>query len=78
MTTERPSPPPLFPIHTDDEARAMLHGAGATIGAKLLMVTPPPTTPLMDLIRAGQRLGYAVSSKQIEFGGRYILTMEKP
>ena len=58
--------PPPFPITSDDVARAMLHGAGATLGADLLSVTVPHTTPLLDLIRAGERLGYRTTGE----GGR--------
>jgi hypothetical protein len=76
--TDRAAPPPLFPIHTDSEARAMLHGAGAIVGERSLWVVVPPTTPLMDLICAGQRLGYSLAPKPGPiFGGRYMLTMEK-
>jgi hypothetical protein len=58
-TTQAPAP---YAIHTDAEARAMLHGAGATVGKDRLWVTIPPTTPIYDLICAGQRLGYEVGS----------------
>lgn len=53
--------PPLYHIHTDAEARAMLHGAGACLGSEVLRITVPHTTPLYDLIRAGQRLGFEVT-----------------
>lgn len=70
--------PPLYPIHTDAEARAMLHGAGASLGRLVLRVTAPETAPVFDLIRAGQRLGYAVTGKSHKIGARFCLVMEKP
>jgi hypothetical protein len=70
--------PPLYPIRTDDEARAMLHGAGASMGEKVLRVTVPDTTPLYDLIRAGERLGYATTDKSHKVGARFCLVMERP
>ena len=79
MTNPKPNPPPLYPIHTAGEARAMLHGAGAVIGDNHLWVRVPPTTPLMDLIAAGQHLGYRLAAKQaVRDSSQYILTMEKP
>lgn len=78
MTQERPTPLPLFPIHTDGEARAMLHGAGAIVAERSLWVAAPNTTPLLDLIRAGQRLGYALAKKPTpQDPARYVLKMEK-
>lgn len=73
-----PKPPPPFPIHTDAEARAMLHGAGASMGEKVLRVTVPDTTPIYDLICAGQRLGYGVTDKTHKIGARVCLVMERP
>jgi len=67
--------PPPFPITTDTEARAMLHGAGATFGDKHLWVTVPTTTPIYDLIRAGQRLGYEVTSESRRTAAGYWLVM---
>lgn len=69
--------PPLYPIRTDGEARALLHGAGATLGADLLSVTVPHTTPLYDLIRAGERLGYGVTGESKREGVEYRLVMRK-
>jgi hypothetical protein len=75
--TPRPSPPPLYPIHTDAEARALLHGAGACLGSEVLRVTLPHTTPLMDLIRAGQRLGFEVTGEGGRAGVEYRLVMRR-
>lgn len=69
--------PPLFPITSNQEARAMLHGAGASIGAQVLRVTVPPTTPIYDLIRAGQRLGYEVTQEGERVGVEYRLVMRR-
>jgi len=68
--------PPPFPITTDTEARAMLHGAGATFGDKHLWVTVPTTTPIYDLIRAGQRLGCGVLARDGE--GREVMKKQAP
>ncbi len=73
-TTQAPQP---FPITSDGEARAMLHGAGASLGAQVLRVTVPATTPIYDLIRAGQRLGYEVTQEGGRVGVEYRLVMEK-
>ena len=53
------------PRHRDDSL-ATLGSARATLGADLLSVTVPHTTPLLDLIRAGERLGYRTTGE----GGR--------
>jgi len=72
-----PNPPPPFPIPSDDVARALLHGAGATLGADLLSVTVPHTTPLLDLIRAGERLGYRTTGEGGREGLGYRLVMRR-
>lgn len=73
----RPNPPPLYPIPSDDVARAMLHGAGATLGSDLLGVLVPATTPLLDLIRAGERLGYRTTGEGGREGLGYRLVMRR-
>jgi len=69
--------PPPFPITSDQEARAMLHGAGATFGDKHLWVTVPTTTPIYDLIRAGERLGYRTTGEGGREGLGYRLVMRR-
>jgi len=73
----RPNPPPPYPIPSDDVARALLHGAGATLGSDLLSVTVPHTTPLLDLIRAGERLGYRTTGEGGREGLGYRLVMRR-
>lgn len=76
-TRPTPTPPPVFPIHTDAEARALLHGAGACLGSEVLRVTIPTTTPILDVIRAGQRLGYEVTTEGGRAGVEYRLVMRR-